>query len=277
MPLLPPTTVAAALRTPGVDPVDARILLQHVLDVDHAALIAHDERELDEVEAERFATLVARRRTGEPVAYLLGWREFYGRVLAVGPAVLIPRPETELLVELALERLGADRAPRVLDLGTGSGNVAVTLALERPEAAVTAVERSAAALAVAAANAARLGAVSMRLLSGDWFSCLGSETFDLIVSNPPYVAAGDPHLARGDLRFEPEQALTSGADGLDDIRRIVAAGRSFLAPGGWLLFEHGYDQGPAARDLLTDAGYGDVFTRQDLAGLDRVSGGRRND
>jgi release factor glutamine methyltransferase len=272
-----PMTVAAALRTPGVDPVDARILLQHVLDVGHAALISHGERELDEAEAARYAALVARRRAGEPVAYLLGWREFYGRSFAVGPAVLIPRPETELLVELALERLCANRAPRVLDLGTGSGNVAVTLALERPRAAVTAVDRCAAALAVAAANAARLGAVSMRLLNADWFSSLGSETFDLIVSNPPYVAEGDPHLAQGDLRFEPEQALTSGVDGLDDIRRIVAAGRGFLVPGGWLLFEHGYDQGPAARDLLTGAGYVDVCTRQDLAGLDRVSAGRRND
>lgn len=272
-----PLTVARALREPGLDPVDVRVLLQHVLGVGHAWLIAHGEHALTEAQVEAFSGLLGRRRAGEPVAYLTGAREFYGRDFAVGPAVLIPRPETELLVELALDRIPRDRVVHVLDLGTGSGNVAITLALERPRAMVTAVDRSPEALAAAAANAARLGDVSVRLLNGNWFSALGDEVFELIVSNPPYVAADDPHLARGDLPFEPPGALTPGPDGLAAIRRIVAEAGRHLAPGGWLLFEHGYDQGPAARDLLATAGFGAVQTWQDLAGLDRVSGGRRTD
>jgi release factor glutamine methyltransferase len=266
--------IAAALAGVAIDPLDARVLLQEVLGVGHAYLIAHPERVLGAAEHARFAALVERRRAGEPVAYLVGWREFYGGRFHVDPAVLIPRPETELLVDQALERMPAGRALRVLDLGTGSGNIAVTLALERPQAAVTAVDRSAAALAVAAGNAVALGAqVDWRC--GDWLAPVAGERFDLIVSNPPYVAAGDPHLARGDLRFEPPHALVAGADGLASIRHLVAAAGRCLEPGGWLLFEHGCDQAEACAALLHAAGYVEAFGALDLAGQPRVSGGRK--
>lgn len=267
-------TIAEALRTPGIDPIDARVLLQHLLGLGHAQLIAHGERPLSPDQGERWRGLVARRMQGEPVAYLIGWREFYGRRFQVGPDVLVPRPETELLVELALARLPP--AGRVLDLGTGSGNVALTLACERRDAAVVAVDRSAAALAVARANALALD-VSVDLLLSDWFSSLGTGVFDLIVSNPPYVAADDPHLIQGDLPHEPRAALTPGVDGLAAIARIVRDSLAHLTAAGWLLFEHGFDQGPRARELLTAAGFQSVFSAPDLAGIERVSGGRRGD
>lgn len=269
-------TVAAALAgaRQAIPVAEARLLLGEVLGRNHAWLEAHRDDVLDAVAAERFAALVARRAAGEPVAYLLGRREFYGRDFAVSPAVLIPRPETELLVEIALAAVAGIPAPRILDLGTGSGCIAITLALELPAADVTAVDISDAALAMARGNAARLGA-RLHCLQSEWFAALSGERFDLIVSNPPYVAEGDPHLAEGDLRFEPALALACGRDGLDAIRRILASAPDHLEPGGTLHFEHGYDQAPAVAELLMWAGFTDIVQHRDLAGIVRVSGGRR--
>ena len=254
--------------------LEAQILLCHVIQQPRAWLAAHDRDLIAPEQAAAFDALLQRRLHGEPIAYILGEREFYSLAFKVTPAVLIPRPETELLVELALERLPAGRTVRVLDLGTGSGAVAVTLALHRPQAEVVAVDRSASALEVARENAQRLGAGNLRLIQSDWFSALDGEKFDLIVSNPPYIAAADPHLTQGDVRFEPPAALASGADGLDDIRTIIKGAASHLKSGGWLLFEHGYDQAAACRELLTQAGFGQVASAADLAGIARVSYGR---
>jgi release factor-specific protein-(glutamine-N5) methyltransferase len=223
-------------------------------------------------QAARYVELLDRRAAGEPVAYLLGEREFYGRRFGVSPAVLIPRPETELIVDLVkARRPGA--APAVLDLGTGSGALAVTLALEIPAARVTAVDLSPAALAVARGNAAALGA-QVSFVESDWFAAVGAARFDFIVSNPPYIVDDDPHLAEGDVRFEPRSALASGRSGLDDLTRIAAAAPAFLAPGGWLLMEHGYDQAAAVRALLAAAGFVAVESARDLAGIERVTLGR---
>ncbi len=256
----------------GLPPLEARMLLERALGKTPGWLIAHAEDAAGAGAEQAFMALADRRRQGEPIAYILGEREFYGLEFRVAPAVLIPRPETELLVELALERIPENAAVRVLDLGTGSGAIAVALAHARPQARVTAVDVDYAALAVARANASRHG-VSVRFFCGDWFGALPGETFDLIVSNPPYVAAGDPHLAMGDLRFEPRRALAGGADGLDCIRAIVAKARAHLRPGAWLLFEHGYDQAEACRALLEAHGYREVRSWPDLAGIPRVSGG----
>jgi release factor glutamine methyltransferase len=263
---------------------EARLLLGYVLDRPAAWLIAHDDDMLEEADLLRFASLVARRKGGEPVAYLVGHREFYGREFAVSPAVLIPRPETEMLVDLALaQEVGvgatakctATGATSILDLGTGSGCIAVTLALEIRQAEVTAVDTSAAALSVARENAERLGA-TLRLQRSNWFDQLAGETFDLIVANPPYIATTDPHLAAGDLRHEPEPALASGADGLDAIRQIVAGAPRHLRPRGRLWLEHGYDQAAAVHELLAAAGFDDIQQHRDVAGIVRVSGGRRS-
>jgi len=254
--------------------LEAQILLCHIMQQPRAWLAAHDRDPLPPEQAAAFDALLQRRLGGEPIAYILGEREFYSLSFKVTPAVLIPRPETELLVELALERLPADRSVRVMDLGTGSGAVAVTLALHRPHAEVTAVDRSAAALEVARENMQRLGAGNLQLFQSDWYSALLRQNFDLIVSNPPYIAAADPHLAQGDVRFEPPAALASGADGLDDIRTIIKGATVHLKPGGWLLFEHGYDQAAACRELLAQAGFGQVASAADLAGIARVSYGR---
>ena len=256
-----------------IAPVDARILLRHVLQCPPARLAAHPEARLDPPDWVEFRTLVERRAAGEPVAYLTGEREFYGRPFLVTPAVLIPRADTELLVELALAQFGDKPRSRVLDLGTGSGALAVTLAHELPDAEVTGVDRSREALWVAMANAARLGA-SVSFVLGDWFSGLGEDRYHLIVANPPYVAAGDPHLDEGDVRFEPATALASGPQGLDDLACIAAAAPRHLEPGGWLFMEHGYDQAMAVRGLLTDAGLCAIATWRDLAGIERVSGGQ---
>lgn len=259
-----------------IDRLDARLLVQHVCGCRHAELIAYPERLLSPAEAELFGSLVARRAGGEPLAYILGSAGFHGREFAVNSAVLIPRPETEVLVELALERLRGLTAPAVLDLGTGSGIVAVTLALECPDARVTAVDLSPEALEVASGNASSLGArVDFR--AGSWFGPVAGECYDLVVSNPPYVVHGDPHLELNGLPYEPQMALTDGipeGDGLACIRAIVAGAPTHLVPGGWLLFEHGYDQGAASRNLLQAAGFKNVLTQTDLAGIDRVSGGQ---
>ncbi len=268
------TTVAAALEAARakLPASEARLLLGHVLGRPAAWLIAHDDQVLDEDELLAFASLAARRAGGEPVAYLVGHREFFGREFAVSGAVLIPRPETELLVDIALRKLGACETARILDLGTGSGCIAITLALELPQAHVTAVDASGAALQIASRNAERLG-VQLRFVQSDWFTALDGEGYDLIVANPPYIAAADPHLAAGDLRHEPSAALSSGTDGLEDIRRIISAAPAHLAPGGQLWLEHGYDQAEALCGLLAAAGLTDIEQHRDLAGIVRVSGG----
>ena len=226
-------------------------------------------------QADAFERLVQARASGAPVAYLLGRRAFWSLDLAVNPAVLIPRPETELLVELALERLPRDAACAVADLGTGSGAIALAIAHERPLARVHASDLSADALAVARANARSLGFVNVEFAQGDWCEALGALRFDLIVSNPPYIATEDPHLARGDLRHEPLSALASGVDGLDAIRTIVATAPAHLSTGGWLLIEHGWEQAPQVRELLVRQGWRDAASAHDLAGHDRVTFARR--
>lgn len=243
--------------------------------------MAHGDDPADPDIAARFQALAERRRAGEPLAYLLGQQEFYGRPFAVSPAVLIPRADTETLVETALEQLLLLRQQRcavplsLLELGTGSGIIAITLALEAPDTEVHAVERSAEALVVAQQNAKTLGADRIHWHAGSWWQALARpRRFDLIVSNPPYIAAHDHHLQQGDLRFEPPQALAAGPDGLDDLRIIIGGAPAHLSPGGWLLLEHGYDQEAPVQALLRDAGFAEVFTRRDLAGQPRVSGGR---
>lgn len=266
-------TVARLLRESGLAAVDARALLRHVLGWSPAQLASRAEVAVPPSMAEAFAALAARRAAGEPVAYLTGEREFYGLMFKVTPAVLIPRPETELLVDLALQRIPADAPCRVLDLGTGSGCVALTVAAQRPQSQVTATDCSRDALAVASANAQALDVHNVEFVHGDWFDAVAGRRFDLVVSNPPYIAAGDAHLGEGDLRFEPRGALMAGVDGLECIRRIVRGAAAHLVAGGWLLFEHGYDQAQACRALLAAHEFRDVFSRRDLAGLERVSGG----
>jgi release factor glutamine methyltransferase len=265
--------LAAAAARLG-DRTEAGILLAHTLGKPRSWLVAHADDPADAEGAAAFAALVERRAAGEPVAYLTGRRGFWTLELEVTPATLIPRPETELLVELALARLPRDGSPRVVDLGTGSGAIALAIARECPHARVLATDASADALAVARRNAEANAIHNVAFTRSDWFAALTQDRFDLVVSNPPYIAADDAHLQQGDLRFEPVGALASGRDGLDDIRRIVSDARSHLAADGWLLFEHGWDQGAAARELLEAAGYGEVFTAQDLEQRDRVSGGR---
>lgn len=281
-----PTIAETLAATRGCLPMsEARLLLAHVLARPVAWLLAHDDDVLTEVVREDFLALVARREAGEPLAYLLGRREFYGREFTVSPAVLIPRPETELLVELAraelalLQKVGAGDTPTlrptILDLGTGSGCIALTLALECPQTQVTAVDASLGALAAAQDNARRLGA-NVRCVHSDWFAALEGERFDLIVGNPPYIAAADPHLGQGDLRHEPRSALASGEDGLAAIRRIIREAPTHLQSGGRLWLEHGFDQAAAVRALLTAAGFEAIEQHRDLAGIVRISGGRMN-
>ncbi len=350
-------TIAQALAISRLDAVDARALLRHALGVDDAYLIANSSLALTDDQRMSFSALAARRAAGEPVAYITGLREFFSLEFRVTPAVLIPRPETELLVEVALEHITPDETCEVLDLGTGSGCIAVTIARERPRACVTAVDASTEALMVARDNAQQLlhsrsmasspprgegtrdtafakrsgaGAsararfpqaagvasnesarrdegdaiprrdsftptltrppqvggnvtgclpqqeeddLNLRFVRSDWFSALGGSRFDLIFSNPPYIAAEDPHLVRGDLRYEPPSALAAGADGLNCIRLIVATAPQYLVRGGWLAFEHGHDQAASCRDLLAQAGFARIYSRRDLSDIERVSGG----
>lgn len=255
-----------------LDALENRILLCHALHLPRVALITQSERVLTQEEAAHLAALVQRRLDGEPIAYIVGEREFFGLPFKVSPAVLIPRPDTELIVELALER--AAPGQRLLDMGTGSGAIAVALAFTRPSLELTALDVSEDALAIARANAAANGA-RVRFLRSDWYAALGGdERFHLIVSNPPYIVAGDRHLNEGDLRFEPVDALTDHADGLSDLRTIVDGAAPRLEAGGWLLLEHGYDQAEAVRAMLAARGFGQVQSWRDLAGIERVSGGR---
>ena len=252
---------------------EAELLLARVLQRDRSWLIAWPEAEVATQDAARFRDWVARRAAGEPVAHILGERDFWTLRLQVNRHTLIPRPETEHLVEWALQRLPAEAPLRVIDLGTGSGAIALALAAERPAWRIFASDRSAAALAVARANAARMN-LPVRLLQTDWLAGVAGP-FELIVSNPPYVAEDDPHLAQGDLPREPRSALTAGRDGLDAIRQILAQAPQRLAPGGWLLLEHGHDQAPACRALMDEAGLTEVASGRDLAGHWRFTHGRR--
>jgi release factor glutamine methyltransferase len=251
--------------------LEVRMLLEHVTRLTRVQTITQSGRALSAEEAQQLTALCARRLAGEPMAYLIGEREFYGLALQVDAAVLIPRPETELLVELALQHL-PPRA-RVLDMGTGSGAIAIAIAHSRPDVEVWALDASAAALQVAQRNAARHDA-RVRFLQSDWYAAVGAQHFDLIVSNPPYITAGDRHLQEGDLRFEPLDALTDHADGLSALRIIVAEADRHLHAGGWLLMEHGYNQAQAVRGLLDAAHFSAVQSWRDLAGIERVSGGR---
>lgn len=272
-----PVTVRRALAQAGLVPVDAQVLLAHIVGESRAWLGAHGDDRLTPQQMAAFFALSKRRHAGEPVAYLTGIREFWGLALKVCPAVLIPRPETETLVELALRHLPLDRAVRVLDLGTGSGAIALAIAKERPQVAMTAIDASDTALAVAHDNARRLGITNVTWLRSDWYAALppppAGAAFDLIVSNPPYIAAHDVHLQEGDLRFEPATALTPGADGLTALRCIVTGARRHLRPGGVLAVEQGFDQSDAVQRLFRDAGFAAVGSVRDLAGIARVTHG----
>ena len=268
-------TIGAVLQRPIFDVLERRILIGHALALSRVALITQADTVLDSAQAQRISILFERRSNGEPIAYLIGLREFYGLDFEVSPAVLIPRADTELLVDLAVQRL--PRQGTVLDMGTGSGAIAIAIAAQRRDAQVTATDISETALTVARRNAAR-HAVQVRLIDSDWFAALASvnshQRFSMIVSNPPYIAAGDPHLVDGDLRFEPVDALTDHADGLTALRQIIFGAGAFLIDNGWLLLEHGFDQAEAVRSLLLDAHFDDVQSWCDLAGIERVSGGR---
>jgi release factor glutamine methyltransferase len=257
--------------------LDAELLLAHVLGIERGRLAARDAQPLAAGDAAAFEALVTRRATGEPVAYLVGQREFWTLTLEVGPGVLVPRPETELLVEIALEALAGRPAPAVLDLGAGSGAIGLAIAAERPDAGVDLVEASAAALAIAERNRARLGLGNARLLAGDWFAAVPGRRYHLVVSNPPYLAADDPHLGSAALGHEPRGALVAGPVGLEALAAIAAAAPAHLVPGGQLALEHGTNQGAAVRALLADAGFAAVATRRDLAGHERATAGTRRD
>ncbi len=272
-------SVGELIQQSPISKRETEILLERILRISRASLIAHPERFLDAQQEHLAKAWIERRTTGEPMAYILGEREFYCVNLIVTPDVLIPRPETEVLVEQALARLSKAYAPsaaRVLDLGTGSGAIAISLAVQRPALDIIATDISAKALKVARKNAAR-NDVQVAFIESDWFSHLQGERFDLIVSNPPYVSHGDPHLTRGDLRFEPISALTDNAPdqrGLACIHRIIEDAPTHLNGEGWLLFEHGYDQAQACRELLAARGFVELVCEPDLAGIPRVSGGR---
>lgn len=264
----------------GLSALDARfeaqLLMAQALQVNRAWLIAHSDESPPSAAYVQYQDMLERRMQGEPIAYIFGEKEFYGISLHVTPDVLIPRPETELLVELALAHVPADRPCRVLDLGTGSGAIAISLASLRPQAQIMAADMSLAALQVAEANAQRLGLFNLQFMHSDWWQHIpATPLFDVIVSNPPYIAVGDAHLQQGDLRFEPITALVADDAGLSDLRRIVGKAPRYLEATGMLLLEHGYDQGMAVRSLLSEAGFDAVVTRRDLAGVERVSMGRQ--
>jgi release factor glutamine methyltransferase len=266
--------VRQALAQSGLAPVDAKVLLAHVLGCGRAWLAAHETDPLTKDQADAFAALSRRRRDGEPVAYLTGTREFWGLALAVTPDVLIPRPETEGLVEFALSKLPRDRSSRVLDLGTGSGAIALALAHDRPLASLVGTDRSGAALEVANDNARRLGLANVEFVQADWYAGIPAGLWDLIASNPPYIGAVDPHLLEGDLRFEPVAALSPGVDGHSALRVIVAGASERLREGGWLVVEHGFDQSDAVQALFRAAGFSNVMATRDLAGIPRVVSGQ---
>jgi len=254
--------------------LDTRLLLQHILNVNRAWLIAHADDTLNPEQIAAFEALLQRRLNGEPIAHILGSREFFGLNLKVTADTLIPRPDTETLVEAALEKANQfTQALNLLDLGTGTGAIALAIAKHCPQANVTSVDFSKNALNIALENAVNLAIPNVSFLHSHWFSALNNQQFDIIVSNPPYIAEHDPHLTQGDVRFEPKSALTSGADGLDDIRYIIAHAHHYLKPGGWLMLEHGYDQAQAVAELLAQAQFCQIGHRLDLAGIQRVTFG----
>jgi len=261
----------------GLDPAEAglevNLLLQHLLQVNRAWVMTHERDVLNADQLQDFRFLLKRRLDGEPIAYILGVREFYGLTLKVTPATLIPRPDTETLVEAAFQKISIDVAWDILDLGTGTGAVALAIAKQRPKSNVIGVDASAEALAVAIENAQSLGLTNVHFLKSDWFSDLVGQRFEVIVSNPPYIAEWDSHLTQGDLRFEPRSALVSGVDGLDDIRRILQDAPNYLKQNGWLMFEHGYDQAQSVAALLKSHGFSQIDHAQDLAGTLRVTFG----
>ena len=256
--------------------MEARLLLQQVLGVNRAWLIAHANDALQTSRDAEFQALLTRRLAGEPIAYLIRQREFYGLTLRVSPATLIPRPDSETLVDAALEKIPhpSTKPIAVLDLGTGSGAIALAIAHNRPQANVLAVDASDAALSVAQDNARELTLNNVQFALSNWYAKLAEQRFDVIVSNPPYIAQNDPHLSQGDLRFEPLSALAAGLDGLDDIRQITEQGLIHLKPQGWLMLEHGFDQGAAVRELMAQAGLVDITSKQDLGGNERVTLGK---
>ncbi|MDP5009530.1 MAG: peptide chain release factor N(5)-glutamine methyltransferase, partial [Glaciimonas sp.] len=277
------STIATVLKAAPLTPLENRILLMHALQLTRTQLITQDQRTLDAQQTQQLSALFQRRLQGEPIAYIVGEREFFGLMFSVTPDVLIPRPDTELLVELALQHFpsGANTNAKhlsLLDLGTGSGAIAIAIAHSRPDVAITAVDVSPAALAVTQRNAQRHLSTSASTsaafctLQSNWYAALTGQCFDIIVSNPPYIVDGDQHLSQGDLRFEPRDALTDHADGLSALRRIIAGAELHLKAGGWLLMEHGYDQAPAVRDLLRMQKFEHVQSWRDLAGIERVSG-----
>lgn len=273
------TIIASLLRSAELPDsptarLDAELLLAAALGKPRSFLHTWPERIVSSEAALTFASHLQRRRTGEPVAYILGQQGFWKLDLDVAPHTLIPRPETEMLVEAALELVPAFAPTRVLDLGTGTGAIALALASERPVWQVTAVDRVLEAVALAERNRQRLHLDNARVLSSHWFSSLEGQRFDLIISNPPYIAAEDPHLAAGDVRFEPSSALVAGSDGLDDLRMIIEQAPNYLNDDGWLLLEHGYDQGAAVRDLLSRHGFEKIQTRRDLGDHERITFGR---
>lgn len=274
------SSIATVLKHAPLSPLESRILLMHALRLTRIQLVTQDDRTVDAQQAQQLTALFRRRQLGEPIAYIVHQREFYGLQLEVTPDVLIPRPETELLVDLALQHLSttAKNTLNVLDLGTGSGAIAIAIAHSRPGLKVTALDVSDAALAVAGRNATRhltSGNSQLELIQSNWYAALGDQRFDVIVANPPYIVEGDPHLSQGDLRFEPQDALTDHADGLSALRTIVNGATRHLNDGGWLLMEHGYDQASAVRALLQAQQFDAVQSWQDLSIIERVSGARR--
>lgn len=264
--------IARELRLTSPTPqLDAEVIVMRICGIDRSQLILRRHALLTGDQQRQLAALSARRQQGEPIAYLTGIREFWSIEFNVSPATLIPRPETELLVEKALARIPPDAEWTIADLGTGCGAIALVLAQERPRCRVWATDLSSAALDIAGSNARKFGLNNIEFLHGNWFEPLAGKKLNLIVSNPPYVRAGDPHLETGDVRFEPIQALVAGPDGIDAIRLIAQRAREHLAPGGRLLFEHGWGQAGVANDLLRAAGYGDIVCHRDLAGRDRVT------
>ncbi len=264
--------LAACSPTPRLD---AEVLVMHACGIGRSELITRHDAALTDEQQNRLEGLLVRRKRGEPVAYITGTREFWSMELDVTPGTLIPRPETELLVEKALEHIPRDAEWTIADLGTGSGAIALAITKERPHCRVIAADNSPAALEVARSNAKKFGLTNIEFHEGDWFAALAGATFDMILSNPPYIRAGDPHLKQGDVRFEPATALVAGAEGLDAIRHIARHAREFLKPGGWLLFEHGWDQAEAIGDYLRQQGYRNIVSHTDLTGHARVAGGRR--
>ncbi|WP_295625979.1 peptide chain release factor N(5)-glutamine methyltransferase [uncultured Nitrosomonas sp.] len=273
-----PVTISHALAAAysTINKIDAILLLQHVLIVNHAFLLTYPDQILTAQQVEKFSSLVQQRIKGLPIAYLIGERAFFDLTLKITEAVLIPRPETELLVEWALKLIPSDKFFNVLDLGTGSGAIAISIAKHRPQTQIVAVDLSPAAVDVCRRNADILKVANLHAISGNWFDELSGEKFDLIVSNPPYVAENDPHLLQGDLRFEPRIALSTGEHGMACITHIINAAPSYLNKEGWLLLEHGYDQAEACRKLLRDMDFSNICSYPDLAGIMRVSGGQLN-